>query len=158
MPVEEVMNKIIFMTLVSATITIVPIALAQSAGNTVKASDIKKETQELISALEQYSVEQRDKALKETKQALEKLDSRIDDLESRVDDSWDKMNEESRQKIKSNLKDLHQQRNELAEWYGSLKTSSGDAWKQIKKGFSGAYQAVSQSWEKAKDEFDKTNN
>ena len=60
----------------------------------------------------------------------------------------------ARQKVKANLKALRQQRNELAEWYGGLKNSSADAWEQMKKGFSNAYQALSDSWEKAKGEFE----
>ncbi len=130
------------------------IAQAQSGNDTATAQDVKKETEELINTLQQYSAAQRDQAVKEAEQALNKLDRRIEELETRVDDNWDKMSQSARQKVKANLKALRQQRNELAEWYGGLKNSSADAWEQMKKGFSNAYQALSDSWEKAKGEFE----
>jgi phage shock protein A len=111
----------------------------------------------LINTIQQYTVDQRDQAVKEAEQALKKLDGRIDELESRVDNNWDKMNQAARQKTRANLKALRQQRNELADWYGSFKNSSADAWEQMKKGFSDAYQAISDSWEKAKGEYDTDN-
>jgi TolA-binding protein len=133
------------------------IAQAQSGNDTVAAQDVKKETQELINTLQQYTADQRDQAVKEADQSLKKLDGRIDKLESRVDNNWDKMTQAARQKARANLKALRQQRNELAEWYGSFKNSSAGAWEQMKKGFSDSYQAMSASWEKAKSEYDTDN-
>ena len=67
------------------------------------------------------------------------------------------MTQAARQKVRANLKALRQQRKELAEWYGSFKNSSADAWEQMKKGFSDAYQTMSDSLEKAKSKYDKVN-
>lgn len=128
---------------------------AQSANDGATAQDVKKETQDLISTLQKYTANQRDQAVKEAEQALKKLDRRIDKLESRVDNNWDQMTQATRDKTRANLKALRQQRNELAEKYGSFKTSSVDAWGQMKKGFSDAYQAINESWEKAKGEYEK---
>lgn len=121
---------------------------------TVTVEDVQKETRELIEVLQKYTADQRDKAVKESKKALEKLDGRISELEERVDAEWEKMNLSARQKARANLKALRQQRNELAERYGSFKTSSSDAWEEMKKGFSEAYQAMNDSWEKAKAEYE----
>jgi hypothetical protein len=52
------------------------------------------------------------------------------------------------------MKALRRQRTGVAEWYGSLKTSSSDAWEHIKKGFSDAYESLSEAWEKPEKEFD----
>jgi hypothetical protein len=90
---------------------------------------------------------------------LDELKEAGDDaLESRVDNEWDQMTQTAREKARANLKTLRQQRNELAEWYGSFKNSSAGAWEQMKKGFSDAYQAMSDAWEKAQSEFDSDNN
>ncbi len=51
------------------------------------------------------------------------------------------------------LASLRKQRNELAEWSGSLKTSSAESWEHIKEGFSDAYRSLSDSWQKAQKEF-----
>ena len=130
---------------------------ATSSSDTVTGEDIKKETQDLLHTLQQYTVDQRDQAVKEADQALKKLDERIDKLESRVDNNWDKMTQAARQKARDNLQLLRQQRNELAEWYGGFKYSSKNAWEQMKKGFTDAYQAMSDSWQKAKREFERNN-
>ncbi len=130
------------------------IAQAQSDNETVTGQDVKKETKELLTTLQEYTVEQRDQAVEEAGQALTKLDRRIGELERRIDDNWDKMTQAARQRARANLQTLREQRNELAEWYGSFKNSSAGAWEQMKKGFSDAYQAMSDSWEKAKREYD----
>ena len=145
-------------TLIATIITVMslcfmPIAQAQSGNDTVTAQDVKKETKELIDTLQQYTAKQRDQAVKEADQALKKLDGRIDKLENRVDNNWDNMTQAARQKARGNLKALRKQRNELAEQYGSLKSSSASAWDHMKKGFSGAYQSVHDAWEKAEGEF-----
>jgi DNA repair exonuclease SbcCD ATPase subunit len=125
------------------------------AGNgTVTSKDVKSETKEMISTLQQYTIEQRDQAMKEAEQAMDTVDERIDALESSVDKNWDKMTQAAREEARANLKALRQQRNDLSEWYGSFKNSSADAWEQMKKGFSDAYQELSDSWEKAKSEYD----
>jgi TolA-binding protein len=150
-------NTLMLTIIAVMTLCFMPVAQAQSGNDAVTAQDVKKETQDLINTLQQYTADQRDQAVKEADQALKKLDGRIDELESRVDNNWDKMNQAARQKARANLKTLRQQRNELAEWYGSFKNSSADAWEQMKKGFSDAYQTMSDSWEKAKSEYDKDN-
>jgi predicted nuclease of restriction endonuclease-like RecB superfamily len=65
-------------------------------------------TKELLSTLQQYTADQRD-------QAVKKIDGLIDVLESSVDSKWDQMTQADRQKIRANLKALHQQRKEIAD-------------------------------------------
>ena len=151
-------NTLMLSMIAMMTLCFMPIAQAKSGSDTVTAEDVKKETQELINTLQQYTVDKRDQATKEAELALKKLDGRINELESRVDSNWEKMTQAARQKNRANMKALRQQRNELAEWYGSFQNSSADAWEQMKKGFSDAYQAMSDSWEKAKSEYDKDSN
>lgn len=110
--------------------------------------DIKKETQDLLTALQTYTVNQRDRAIQQIQTALDSLDERIDALETRIDNNWDSMSSAIREKTRKSLKLLCHSRVEVAEWLGSLKTSSADAWEHVKKGFSEAYQAFSDEWEK----------
>lgn len=150
-------KRLILSMIVVMVLCFMPTVQAQSGNDTVTAQDVKKETKQLINTLQQYTVDQRDQAVKEADQAIKKVDARIDALESRVDNEWDQMTQTAREKARANLKTLRRQRNELAEWYGSFKNSSQGAWGQMKKGFSDAYQAMSDSWEKAKSEFDTDN-
>ena len=131
----------------------IPTMQAKAGNDTVTSQDVKAETKEMIKTLQQYTIDQRDQAMKEAEQAMDAIDTRIDKLESRVDSNWDKMTQAAREEARANLKAMRQQRNELSEWYGSFKNSSADAWEEMKKGFSDAYQALSDSWEKAKSEY-----
>lgn len=147
-------NKLIITIIGFIMFCFIPTMQAKSANDTVTSQDVKAETKEMIKTLQQYTIEQRDKAMKEAEQAMDTIDKRIDKLESRVDSNWDKMTQAAREEARANLKAMRQQRNELSEWYGSFKNSSADAWEEMKKGFSDAYQALSDSWEKAKSEYE----
>jgi hypothetical protein len=70
-----------------------------------------------------------------------------------VDKNWGKMNEAARKEARENLRALRKQRNQVAEWYGSMKTSSADAWGHIKTGFFDAYKALEDVWKKSEKEF-----
>lgn len=130
-----------------------PVIHAQSGNDIVTAQDVKEETQEFISTLQQYPAAQRNEAIKTTELAMKKLDRRIGTLETRVDNNWNNMTQAAREKARANLKALRQQRNELAERYRSFKNSSADAWEDMKKGFSDAYMSIQDAWEKVEKEF-----
>ena len=132
----------------------IPTTQAKAGNDTVTSQDVKAETKEMINTLKQYTIDQRDQAMKDAEQAMDNIDARIDELERRVDKNWDKMTQAAREEARENLKALRQQRNDLSEWYGSFKNSSADAWEKMKNGFSDAYQTLSNSWEKAKSEYD----
>ncbi len=124
--------------------------------NKTSIKEVKQETQDLIQALGAYTADQRDEAILRANTAVNNLDKSIDELEKRIDDNWDQMNQTARKKARANLKALRTQRNEVAGWYGSLKTSSTDAWEHTKKGFSDAYKALGDAYEKSANEFDTT--
>jgi len=83
---------------------------------------------------------------------LENLDQRIDALETRMLDQWDEMDQATRSRMRASLQALREQRTHVAEWYGSLKSSSADAWGQIKQGFSEAYRTLGEDWQKSETE------
>jgi len=153
----EKASRCVSIVLLIALFGIAP--LSHAATSTEKTSEktsiqeVKQETQELLQTIKSYTADQRDEAIQKTKSALENLDKRIDSLETRIDNNWDNMNKAAREKARANLKALREQRIKVAEWYGSLKSSSADAWKHMKKGFSDAYQALYNAWEKSEQAF-----
>lgn len=134
--------------------SITPLCFADDHKNKTSFKQVKQETRDLMQALKGYTSDQKDEAVRETKAALDKLDNRIDALENRIDKSWDKMSQSAREKTRASLKALRKQRNHVAEWYGSLKHSTADAWGHMKKGFSKAYKTLHKSWEKAENEYE----
>ncbi len=136
-----------------AALTISPPCLAEMSGGTTTAADVKQETADLLKALKSYTIEQRDEAVRKTAAALAKLDQRIDVLETRIDKNWDKMDQAARENARASLKELRRQRTIVAEWYGSLKSSSAGAWEHMKEGFSDAYKSLQEAWIKSQKEF-----
>jgi ElaB/YqjD/DUF883 family membrane-anchored ribosome-binding protein len=126
---------------------------AQTEDANISIEEIKKETQDLLQTIDSYTADRKDEAVQKAKEGLGRLDKRINSLEARIDQNWDKMNEAARKEARENLRALRKQRNQVAEWYGSMKTSSADAWDHVKRGFSDAYKALEDAWEKTEKEF-----
>ena len=150
-------QKILVVPISIVILTCYAISPALSATKDSTSAEIQKETTDLLKALKNYSVEQRDIAVRETKAAIDQLDKRLEDLETDTLKTWDQINNATRDEKRKILKNLRKQRSELAEWYGSLKAGSADGWDEIKDGFSKAYQALSNSWEKAQQGFSSNN-
>lgn len=132
----------------------IPPCCAGTSDDTVTLEEVKEETRDLLQALNSYTVDQRDKAIRKTKAALDNLDKRIDALEILLSERWDEMDNAARDKAHASLKALRTKRNQAAEWYGSLKHSSAGAWKHMKEGLSEAYRDLNDAWERAEKEFD----
>jgi peptidoglycan hydrolase CwlO-like protein len=126
---------------------------AQTSTHETRTKDVKGKVTESAQAIEKYSVDQRDEAVKKAKAALDDLDARIDSLESQINKKWGQMDQSARKKARASLKALRKQRNEVAEWYGGLKHSSSNAWEDVKKGFLKSYQELRDTFDKAHSEF-----
>jgi hypothetical protein len=129
-------------------------AIAADADENASIKAIQTQTKELIDALAAFSAEQRDQAIEETETALDKIDERIDALQTRIDQNWSRMSATARKEARDNMRALRKRRVEVAEWYGSMKNSSADAWKKMKKGFSDAYQSLADAWKDAAKAYD----
>ncbi|RXJ83326.1 hypothetical protein [Arcobacter sp. CECT 8985] len=129
-------------------------AYAQPENSNISVKEVKNDTKELFKSIGNYTVDKKDQALKRVKNSLDKLDENLDSLESKVDNQWDKMSKTVQKKTRQNLRSLRKQRNQVAQWYGSMKSSTADAWESTKKGFSKAYGKLEETWEKAEKQFD----
>jgi peptidoglycan hydrolase CwlO-like protein len=89
---------------------------AQTSTRETGTKDVKEKVTESAQAIEKYSVDQRDEAVKKAKAALDDLDARIDSLESQLNNKWGQMDQSARKKARATLTALGKQRNEVAEW------------------------------------------
>jgi len=126
---------------------------APSGHNDATAEDVQKEAQDLVQVLKSYSANQRDEALEKTRLALEELDRIADNLQARIDDRWEYMGTTAREQARATMRSLRKQRNQVAQWYGSMKTSTVDAWAEMKQGFSEAYATLREASKKAQAEY-----
>lgn len=117
------------------------------------AKEVRQEVADAAEAIKNYTADKRDEAAKKAKAALDALDARIEAMEGRIDKNWDKMDQAAREQARNALKAMRKQRVQVAEWYGSLKNSTADAWEHMKKGFSEAYGSLRRAWEKAEREY-----
>jgi hypothetical protein len=126
---------------------------AETSGGKTTAKDVSKKVDETGQTIKNYTLAQRDEAIKQAKAALDDLDARIGRMERKLDREWDRMDQDARKKARATLAALRKERNEAAEWYGGLKHSSAEAWEQVKAGFVKSYEALKQSFAKARKEF-----
>ena len=151
MKIEKIMYTAVALAFIGMLV-IVPLCSAETSSGETSIEEVKQKTQSLLETLKDYTAGQRDEAMRKSKAALDSMDKRIEALEAQVYDNWDKMDKAAREKSQKSLAALHKQRNQVAEWYGSLKNSSADAWGNMKKGFSDAYSALHDAWEKSENE------
>lgn len=114
---------------------------------------VKREASEALDAIKSYSAEQRDQAVQELDDVLTRLDSRIAALKVRIDNKAADMKDDARANAESTMNELRQARDALGEKYEDLKDSSGDAWGRVKNAFAESYESVSQSLQRATEEF-----
>ena len=143
---------LVFITAVLFSIGAVSFASQMSAQKTT-GKDVKEKMAEAAQAIKNYSVDQRDEAVKKARAVLDDLDARIDHMQSQLNKKWDQMDQSARKKAAATLTALRKQRNEVAEWYGGLKHSSNNAWEDVKNGFLKSYQALQDAFDRAQNEF-----
>ncbi len=123
--------------------------VAQMAAADSSLDKVKKETAESAQAISEYSVEQRDEAIKKAQAVIREIDNDINSLETRLNEKWAKMDQASRKNSEASLNELREKRKVVNEWYGSLQNSSASTWENVKKGFA-------ESCRKVRDTFSKT--
>ena len=119
----------------------------------VTAHDIKQETADVVETLQAYTQDQQQEAVQTAKQVMQRADERINRLEARIENRWDQLSKPARQETQAALRELRQERNQLSEWYGSMKESSKGAWSEMRNGFNKAYQSMSDAWQDAQEEY-----
>lgn len=147
------MKSIICALMLFGMMGIVSVSYAQNENVKTSIEEVNKETQDLLQTIRSYTADKKDEAVQKAKNGLNNLDKRIDAIETSVDKNWDKMSDGARKEARKSLKALRKQRNQVAEWYGSMKTSSANTWDHIKNGFSDAYKDLEDAWEKSEKEF-----
>lgn len=126
---------------------------AETANEESGLKDVKKEVSEAFQSVRNFSLKQKNEAVKKSKELLDDLDTRLEALEGSLDKKWDRMDQKARDHSRATLKSLRKQRDQVAERYYELKYSSGRAWEKIKKGFVDSYRAISDSFGRAAKEF-----
>ncbi|OOV88366.1 hypothetical protein BTA35_0202295 [Oceanospirillum linum] len=128
---------------------------ANKEDTNVTAQDIRQETADVVETLQAYTEDQQQEAVQTARQVMQRADERINQLEAQIDNRWDQLSKPARKETQAALRELRQERNQLSEWYGSMKESSKGAWSEMRNGFNKAYQSMSDAWQDAQEEYDR---
>jgi len=107
---------------------------------------LRQESRELGEALREYGADQKGQAEDSINRTLTALDKRIAELEQELSENWDDMSNTARERSQDSLASLREQRERVQGWYNELKASSASAWERARKGFSDAYEKLSEQW------------
>lgn len=127
---------------------------ASDASSDSSVEALKQEARELGSALKEYGSDQKEQAEDSINKTLSALDQRIEELEQQLSENWDDMSETARERAQKSLESLREQRARVQNWYQELKASSASAWERARKGFSDAYEALSEQWKDTEKQMD----
>lgn len=149
-----VLKKNLMTTAMIAVLAVAPgsIMTAHAESNTsetVNVEEVQKKLSKAMDSVSEYTVQQREEAVENSKEVLAEIDEEIEELEVRVRDNWAGMKEETRESSSAALQKVRTQRNELAEKFGALKDGSDSAWDEIKSGFSTAWHDLKSAWKDA---------
>ena len=139
-----------------------PLALAQEtskpADTDARAQErehVQKEVDEAVDAVRGYSIERQKEATDRARQSLAEADRRIDRLDAQMRDRWQRMNTVTRRRSQEAMTDLRRRRNEVAEWVGGIRHSSGEVWEDVKGGFVESYYELADALQKARAQFER---
>lgn len=124
-----------------------------TAANDAVKQDMSNKVGAAAGAIKNYTVAQKDEAIKHAKATLDELDARIKQTEDRLDKEWNHMDKAARETSRTSMRNLREQRTELADWYGQLKQSSATVWEQVQHSFIESYELVRESVAKIQKEF-----
>ncbi|WP_022850712.1 hypothetical protein [Limisalsivibrio acetivorans] len=104
-------------------------------------------------ALKEYSETHKGEAVETARELREDIDRRIDTLENRADEEWDNMSSDAKTKYRKQMRQLRHQQNEISEWIGELKHSTGEAWEDVKGSIADSYEDTKEYAEDVADNF-----
>lgn len=139
-----------------------PLTFAQEASKPAdtgtkkqESEQVKKEVDEAVDAIRGYSIERQKEAVDRARKSLAEADRRMDRLDAQVNERWERMNTATRRRSQEAMTDLRRRRNEVAEWTGGMRHSSGAAWEDVKAGFLKSYHELADALQKARAQFER---
>lgn len=116
----------------------------------VKTPDPEKVATQMEATMEdirEFTVEQKNDAMRTARHALDELDQQITLLQSEIDSRWQDLSQQARLDKQSAMATLKEQRAELEVRYQALQQAGADNWEAAKAKFSQGWEAVKQTWQ-----------
>jgi hypothetical protein len=151
------MNALSRMCAVGLLAAWTPVAAAQAVpaepgkkAEPTQREEVRKEVDEAVDAIRDYSLERRDEAVARARRAADQFDRDIEEIQAQADARWERMSGAARARSRAAIADLHQRRMQLAEWTGGMRHGSAAAWNEVKTGFVKSYHDLAEALEKTR--------
>lgn len=142
--------------------TWLPLAFAQEAQKAADADtkeqqreQVHKEVDEAVDAIRGYSIERRQEAVDRARRSLSEADRRMERLDAQMNERWARMSTATRKRSQEAMTDLRRRRNDVAEWTGGMRHSSGEIWEDVKSGFIKSYYELADALQRARAQFER---
>lgn len=107
---------------------------------------VSTQMEENLEDIQEFTVEQKNDAMRTARHALDDLDQQITLLQSEIDSRWQDLSQQARLDKQSAMATLKEQRAELETRYQALQQAGADNWDAAKVKFAQGWEAVKQSW------------
>ncbi|MEH6345419.1 MAG: hypothetical protein V7785_10060 [Bermanella sp.] len=104
-----------------------------------------------LTAVKEFTVDNKDKAVEAMASALTRLDERIDVLEEKIQNKWNTMDDKTQKEARQSLDLLREKRASMANWIAEMKASGSETWDNMKNGISEAFHALQNSDEETEE-------
>lgn len=98
-----------------------------------------EEARKVAEAIGDFTIEQKDAATAKALELIDFLDKKITSWENHTEENWNELRHSSQKYYRISSRKMRKFRNEVSEWYGSMKYSSRETWEDVKRGFSYSY-------------------
>jgi len=115
-------------------------------------SSIGQKIDTAITAVKEFSSENKENTIEKVDTALSHLDKRIGILEDKIQNKWQDMDTNARIEAQHSLEVLRKNRMKVAGWMTELKASSSETFNDIKGRVSGAFSALQDSWKNTEED------
>lgn len=132
---------------------VLPFIFSAQGAWAATSEEVVTKTKEAASAAASYTSEQKEAFQKDMEAKLTSIKKEISELNDQVSQK----SGEAKQELRAQVKALETRQQVLKKDLAKLKKSSGNAWGEMKVGVSKAWEALSDSYSKAKSEFKEAN-
>ena len=108
---------------------------------------VSTQMDENLEDIQEFTVEQKNDAMRTARHALDDLDRQITLLQSEIDSRWQGLSQQARLDKQSAMATLKEQRAELESRYQALQQAGADNWDAAKVKFSQGWEAIKESWQ-----------
>ena len=139
--------------LVAATLMMVTTAAAW-ADSTEGVPNVKTPAPEKVEVqaeatledIREFSVEQKNEAMRTARHALDDLDQQMNLLQSEVDSQWRELSQDARLSKQEALSALKQEQKALEAHYRSMQEAGKDNWQSVQDRFQQSWDAARRNW------------